>query len=669
MLDSFNSPTMVNNIASFVAPVPSFAVASVAAPTASAPTAAVVSGLGASAVSSSALIGMPMFASSSLASAALPELSVRTNFQKAISSPTIGIDTFVKTFDTGLFGARDVRRQIPIAGLVERTVSVAERLKPQPAVQALEYALASKAAVVTTLSGLSTGGSGRPVGIALGDIPMAGFRRKAAPADTPTLSDLLADRRLLAADQLFEDADTLPASGEKHEADYFTAAVQAIDNSIAIMRLVEGRVALFEELAASLRGLKAEIEASIEEAASYLRSVDVEVAEARHDLGTAERLRDEERARVASVNLRRSAILATHVHAIAWRRTRAADLRDEVPMIEVASGLAPNPVAVCRREHEGVPDEIHDYVQLLREVPVAWFPAIANMVRRIEQLESAHTAIRTMFERALTPHYLAAAAEVTATSRFLKGVQNAMVAGRRFVDARRAAVATLDIARIPSLSLTQAHAQLTTMATIGDLVAGTHRQPALTRAAAEEIDAIATIAGCLHESFGEVPPIVRLGWAETLSEFDRPAPLANLAGLTGWGEVPIELRRTLQGFVDWLFSRINRADQAADDAINELVRICLLMAAHAPVDKIIPAHLIAPVPAKLGSKLFLTLDISRVRKGMTTLIRDDRDQIISRAVIDDIADGRAQATVTQISKAITTFTPAMRFQLVGGLVR
>jgi hypothetical protein len=316
-----------------------------------------------------------------------------------------------------------------------------------------------------------------------------------------------------------------------------------------------------------------------------------------------------------------------------------------------------------------VPDEIHDYVQLLREVPVSWFPAIAAMVKRIERLESAHAAIRTMLERAIVPRTLAAPREVGAGSRYLRGVQNAMVAARRVIEARRAAAAMLDAARVSRLSLAEAHTQLTSSSTIGDLIGGSHRQPALTRAASEEIDSIATIAGCLHESFGEVPPIVRLGWAETLSEFDRPAPLENLAGLPGWAEVPMELRRELQGFVDWLFGRIDRKQDEANDAINELVRVCLLMAAHSPVDKIIPAHLVTPAPAKLGSRLFLALDIARVRKGMTMLVRDDRDRIISHAVIDDIVDGRAQATVTQIHSAITTFTPAMRFQLVGGITR
>jgi len=597
--------------------------------------------------------------------------SVKTAiFQPATTKRAINLDVARLSFDTGRYRASDIQRQIPIAGLVERTISVAERLTPPPAVQALEYALASKAAVVATLSDLSNGDAGHPRGIALGDVPMAGFKKKDDENVIPTLSELLADRALDRDQQVFQDADTLPErTDERHEADYFTAAVQAIDNSIAIMRLVEGRIALFEKLSASLRDLKAQIIASADEAASYLRSVDVEVAEARHDLGTAERLREEECARVAAVNTRRAAILENQVQAIAWRRARSANVRDELPLSQVASGLAPNPVVQCQREHEEAPAEIQDYVQLLREVPVSWFPAIAAMVNRIEQLESAHNAIRTMVERAIVPRFLAAASEVTAMNPFLKGVQNAMVASRRIIEARRLAVAALDVARIPDLSLIEAQSQLGNMATVGDLITGTHRQPLLTRAAGDEIESIGTVAGCLHETFGEVTPIVRLGWAETLSQFDRPAPLANLAGLTGWAEVPMELRRTLQGFVDWLFSRIDQSNGAARDAMSELVRICLLMAAHAPVNKIIPAHLVAPAPAKLGSKLFLELDVARVRKGMTTLIRDDHDRIISHAVIDDIADGRARATVTRIAAAITTFTPAMRFQLVGGNVR
>jgi hypothetical protein len=258
---------------------------------------------------------------------------------------------------------------------------------------------------------------------------------------------------------------------------------------------------------------------------------------------------------------------------------------------------------------------------------------------------------------------------VTASNRFVQGVQNAMMATRQVVEARRISAAGLDVSRIPILSLGEAQAQLGSMATIGDLITGTHRQPALSRAASEAIDSIASIAACLHERFAEVAPVLRLGWAETLSEFNQPAPLANLVALPGWPEVPVDLRRTLQGLVDWLFSQIDRSQGTAQDAINELVRICILMAAHSPVDKIIPAQLVAPVPARLGTRLFLTLDATRVRSGMTALLRDEQDRIVSRARIEDIADGRAQATVTHIEAPLTTFTPALRVQLVSGMLR
>ena len=615
-----------------------------------------------------ALIAQPAFsafAAPAAAASADRATAVAALFQPAQLAPMVSLDAVALSRSRDRFRSFDIQMQTPIAGLIERTASVAERLKPQPAVQALQFALASKAAVIGTLAGLAGQGSARPGGIALGDVRIAGFRNKNT-GEIPALNDLLGDPNRA----LFIDSDVLPDSDKtKHEADYFTAAVQAIDNTIAIMRLVEGRVALFEELAASLRDLTETLRAAAAEAAAYMRSVDVEVAEARHDLATAERLREEDRALAEATNARRAAIIETHVNAIIWRRVRAVDVRDEVPMIETASGLAPSAIAVCRREHEEAPDEIHDYVQLLREVPVSWFPAIGAMVGRIERLESAQAALRTAIERAITPRMLAAPYMVSAQSRYLAGVQNALIAGRKVVETRRLAVAQFDMLRIAALSLAETQAHLTQASTIGDLVAGTHRQPALTKAALDEIDAITAIAGCLHESFGEVSPVVRLGWAEILSAFDQPAPLQNLAGLPGWGEVPVEQRRDLQGFVDWLFARIDRGNQAAHDAINELVRVCLLMAAHAPVDKIIPAHLVAPVPAKIGTRLLLALDVTRVRKGMTTLIRNERDQIVSHAVVEEISAGRVQASITKILAPITTVTSAMRFQMVAGTVR
>jgi hypothetical protein len=130
--------------------------------------------------------------------------------------------------------------------------------------------------------------------------------------------------------------------------------------------------------------------------------------------------------------------------------------------------------------------------------------------------------------------------------------------------------------------------------------------------------------------------------------------------------VPLADRRTLQGFVDWLFARIDRSQQEAVNAINELVRIALLMSAHAPVDAIIPARLVAPAPAVLGTRFQLALDITRIRKGMIAVIRDRNDHIVSRAVIDDIVDGHAMAVMTQNLGGLVSLTNDLRFHLVTG---
>ncbi len=634
-----------------------------------------------------ALAATPMFMATAPATTTRAALATGTTLSAGTSVsrdllqasaflPARSIAAAALDFKVDRFRAIDVRRQIPVAGLVERTVSVAERLKPQPAVQALQYAIASKAAVVRTLAGLTGGTDGRPKGIALGDIPIAGFRHKSDVGKesdkvrVPTLDELLADQTRSDAAREFVDDDTMPASqAGKHEAEYFSAAVEAIDNSIAIMRLVEGRVALFEELAASLTELKESILGAAEEAAVYLRQIDTEVAELRHDLGTAERLRDEDVARVDAINVCRSQVLGERVKGLAWRRRRAADVHDELPVVPCASGLVEAPVTACRRGHPDVPEEVHEYVQLLREVPLSWFPKVAATVARIDRLDPVRRTIETVRERAIIPRAFAPLQAVAAHQRLLRSVHQALLVGRTKIESRRTAVAAVNFALVSRLTLGEAQTQLQAMATLGDLIAGTHRRPEITRAATEQLEAIAATGSCLHDSFGEVAPIVRLAWAETLSEFDRPAPLHSLAALPNWAEVPPELRRTLQSFVDFLFAQVDPNNGDARDAMNEFVRVCLLMAAHSPVDRIIPARLVEPVPARVGGKLSLALDIDRVRKGMLAVIRDDRDRIVSQAVIDDIADGMAQARITRLHAAITTIVPTMRIELAGATMR
>lgn len=573
--------------------------------------------------------------------------------------------------DSSRYIPKDVRAQRPLPGLIERTISVAERLKPAPAVQALEFAIASKAAVLQTLRQLMEGpaaaaGATRPPGVPLGDLGVPGFGILKAGALPPTLDLLFADQK--AGTRNYGDIDVLLEQPDgKHESDYFTAAVNAIDNAIALMRLVEGRIALYENLSDRVRTVRDEILRLAGEAAAELRAIDTEVEEARHDIATAQMLLAEEAARVEALNARRAATLTDHVAVIAYRRVRECQHRSAAPSQDLVSGLASPPLAACRRDHPDTPDELKRFAALLGEAPVKWFPQIASEVNRIDRIEAARDALDYSRALASASQVLAFAPRVVAaskgTARFLDGAIRAMQAQQQTLVARRLESVGRITAAVASLTLSEAHHQLTQTASLADLAAGKHRHGKLTALASAELSGTVEIAACLHASFAGVAPVIRLAWAEILSEFDHPAELASLAGLPRWGEVPREERRNLQGLVDYLFGRIDRTSDKAVAFFNDLVRAAMLLAAHSPIDLIIPAQLIAEAPARIGSRLSLSLDARRARKGMFAQIRDAQDRLICKAVIDDIGEGRAGARIVSTFVKVSAIVPSMRILL------
>ena len=567
------------------------------------------------------------------------------------------------------FAGSDIQRQLWLPGAVERTLSVAERLKPSPAVEAYQAALAGKFAAINAIAGLlaDPAAAVRPKGIALADLPAPGFQKKAnrqiPPPRLPnSIGDVIQDRRKAPAEQDYDDLDQVVA-GTNHEATYFSAAVSAIDNTIALMRLVEGRVDLYERLIADARTVRTALLDSVAEMDVRLRAIEVEIAEARHDVGVAAALLGEERARVDALNAHRAAVLAAHAKMLVFRRPRRALHVGIVPTAPATAALAEAPVSACLREHEEVPEELREYAGLFRDVPVAWFPAVKSRLDLLDRLDAARAALQAVRYRAALPQPFIRAAPAATTPKILSAVYNAISSQRAITEQRRVMAAQLDFTAIAVVDLSVARRAVAEAASVGDLIAGEYNRPALARLAASEIEAIGQVAGCLHASFGEVPPIVRLGWAEILSEFDQPAPLSQLAGLPDWGSLPLELRRSQQGFVDWLFSRIERSIPPAEAAINDLIRVCLLMAAHAPVDRIIPARLVAPVPARIGVNLDLAVDVRLARVGMTALIRGADNQPIAHARIEDLADGIARARITRTFQQVTTIATTVRVDL------
>lgn len=580
---------------------------------------------------------------------------------------------------TATVNFRDIQAQLALPGRVERTASVAERLAPPPSVEAHAFALEGKLTVVNTIAGLmidptkAPSGEARPDGIALADLPAPGFRYKptTAPGDgrvKDTIGDVIQDREKGEDARDYEDMDDVPKDSARHEADYFNAAVRAIDNTIALMRLVEARIALYRSLLDDARAVRETLGGVIRSTEARLRAIDIEVEEARHDVGVTESLLAEETERVNALNARRARIIEDHVKVVLFRRPRRGATGKALPSSPATAALTESPVAACLREHDDVPEEIREYAALFREAPVAWFPAVRDQLRLIDRLDAARLTLAAVRLRASAYRMIPAPPPVNTAPKMLMAVRSALTAQRVTLDQRRLVALQMDTGIFATATLIQAQRELTDRASLADLIAGDHNRPALARVAAQEVDQIGQVAACLHASFGETPPIIRLGWAEILSEFDQSAPLARLSGLPRWNELPLELKRTQQGFVDWLFSRIDRSVPAAESAVNELVRVCILMAAHAPVDQIIPAHLVTPARAEIGVRLDLAVDIRRVRVGMLALVRGDDDKPIAHAMVEDLSDGLARARIIKTFVASSSIGATARIEL-GGIRR
>jgi hypothetical protein len=204
--------------------------------------------------------------------------------------------------------------------------------------------------------------------------------------------------------------------------------------------------------------------------------------------------------------------------------------------------------------------------------------------------------------------------------------------------------AQLDLAAIQAAGWHTARDRAADVVTLGDLIDAGHGRTAVARAAAEELDRIAHVGSCLYERFGEVLPAIRLDWAERLSQFDEAIDLRNLFSLPRWREVDALDRREMQALVSWLYDRIDVGTADAAALMSDFVRTALLLASHAPVNRIIAGRVAKPTKVSVGGRVELTVDITKVRIGMPVLLFQGASAV-ARAVVEDLAGGRAAARV------------------------
>lgn len=544
---------------------------------------------------------------------------------------------------------------MPVIGLSEvRTAAIAERLRSPPSTEARDHALANRhrtvKALVDILDAFLSQDSGEVpamlVGFAIPGLARDPFLKDIAGASRP-LTDFRNNPSLLS--KLLEPPDPTSSDGAviaQSEATLFTQTVALSDITVAILRQLESRLTIYRDALMRCESALVELREMVQANVDRIAEVDEDLAESRHDVSVARALLQEEEDRVAAVNARRRKVLDEEVKFLAYMRPREVDNLLATPTHAVDPGLMEAPVPACLREHPDVPEELLDMLRVVREAPARWFVKMPALVQKLDRHEPLIRALHSAQQRALAGLAMPLLTAARDNSKLATAVLK--------VSGRQAETLGTKLSRLQSLSLNQLkplswqaiRQEAEEVLSFADLADGGHGRADVAKAAATELDQIRSIVACLHAEFCAVPAIVRLGWAQLLSEFDEAPNLRNLASLPRWPEIGFIDRRQMQSYVDWLFDQIEPGQPQAVALINDVVRMCLLLASHAPVDRIVAGRMARPVTGvSLGQRIPLTvLDPAQLRIGMQAVIYRG-GQVVARAQVEDLGQGEVAARV------------------------
>ncbi|XYH97501.1 hypothetical protein ACMHYB_58735 [Sorangium sp. So ce1128] len=518
---------------------------------------------------------------------------------------------------------------------------ITDRLEVPIAPEAQQAALGSKVQAAEGLLGL------HDAGVDLSGLSFPGFssdegEKLTRPIEELKNPDVLGALRAGRFDQ--------PRGSD--EASFFSAGVRSLEDAIASMRLVEGRVEQYEAARAACEATRKALESVRARINQRLAALQTAVAEARQDVRVAEALAEEEGARLAALNARRQQIVDEHVPYLVFRRPRTLDARGAMPSRALDPGLAVDPVPACQAHRAEAPDQLRAMVDLLRDAPVTWFPPLAAAVDRLDRVEALQQTLHEAVQRArLAPPDIRKPFSTPAfgTPQGLP-IQQLFAAQQAALGSLRDARASFDLATVAA-TWKGARQQADQIVSLGDLIQARHGRSDASRLAAEELENLFHVAACLFDRFRGVPALLRLRWAEQLGQFDARPDLRRLSVLPGWGELGRLERIGMQALVDWLYQRIDERRPGAVAIAADIVRVALLLASHAPVNRILTGDVIRPEPVSPGGRLRVQLDVSLVRVGMHVLLfgAGAAGAPIGRGVVDDVGAGVAEVKVVGTS--------------------
>ena len=528
--------------------------------------------------------------------------------------------------------AGDIEDQYSIVGSypIFRNATVGERLSQPVTETAVSSGRATKAETLSNIlnSGLSMDGISVPGFKSGGDDISLPFKN----INSTVLGQILAGEHDPALD------------GD--ESSRFNAGVRALENTASVLRLVEGRIKTYKSMISECRATMGILNGTQKQMDSRLKQIEDGLAEARHDVSVSRALRAEEQERIDGINERRAAVLEQHVPFLVFRRPRNSDILLNAPIYTLNPDLSDAPLPVCNTDDEETPEEISAIMDEIREAPIKWFQISSKVMKSINRVSDMNSLLQSARQRAknrTTQHRLLRNSN-DSLNRLSSSIRQSLTTFSSVIKRQRQQMAAIDLSQFQKIGWEQAQQQAREVISLGDIIDGTHGRMGASKIAAQELSQISSMAVCLYLHFDRVLPSIRLDWAERLSQFDDSVNLRNLYSLPRWDEVEFIQRNEMQRQVDWLFNRINVHYSDASDMINGLIRICILLASHAPVNKLISGLVPEAKTISKGSSLDVIADLSRVRIGMNLSLISG-NVTVARGRVADIVGGRIKASI------------------------
>lgn len=431
----------------------------------------------------------------------------------------------------------------------------------------------------------------------------------------------------------------------------FNASINSIDVSVATLRAGEARLIRFRNALQRAQETLVKIQFEYSAASGRHSTVARDLAEARHDIAVCIALTAEENNRIDALNARRRQVLRDEVRFVAYARPRTLAAISLASAQPLHPAIMTTSVPACLNGSESAPPELRALVGVLRTTPLYWQPRILPLLDRLDRIELLNQVMLTSVARVQNPVLSKTPTPpVRFTNPYEQGIWRAIQAQSQVAVQGTQLLARSGWSGTGNRTWKQVRDIVATYASVDDLAYAHHGYTYIGPEALRELDEIARVAACLYRRFGEAPPLLRLRWSETLSQYDNALNLRDLSALPGWASLEADDRVALQEMTNWLHASVDATIPQAVALINDLIRVCILLASHAPVDQLIHAKVITSATLYVDSVIKIEADLQPIRIGAPVFLYDryDHQKVLGRGIIEDLLGNQASLRIQQL---------------------